>query len=210
MKQTESLSTAVLFGPGTFGGSRLGQLSREALSAIEATHLQFCNCGSEAFARALKQVASDHGLETELQVHDKIEFSIRARALGFWLGRRDYNAHRLAHHQSASFALWVYRQHDCPEHGPMDGLSLPSNHVFWQTHYPANSWLCRCYVVGASTIAGTWRLGAKRGKVLPADWAQQTVTEGSDWFVNSAFRSQIHPGIEACLDALDAGLHLGL
>jgi len=35
-----------------------------------------------------------------------------------------------------------------PEHRKMDGIVLPANHKFWQTHYPPNGYNCRCRVRG--------------------------------------------------------------
>ena len=35
-------------------------------------------------------------------------------------------------------------------HKPWDGLALPVDHAFWQTHYPPNGWRCRCTAFAAS------------------------------------------------------------
>lgn len=33
-------------------------------------------------------------------------------------------------------------------HRPWDGIALPVDHPFWQTHYPPNGWRCRCIAYG--------------------------------------------------------------
>ncbi|MDR3053997.1 MAG: phage head morphogenesis protein [Zoogloeaceae bacterium] len=37
--------------------------------------------------------------------------------------------------------------HPRPEHLAWDGLTLPHDHPFWQTHFPPNGWGCQCRVV---------------------------------------------------------------
>lgn len=44
---------------------------------------------------------------------------------------------------------WRYRHADGvanprPQHLAWDGLTLPREHPFWQTHFPPNGWGCRC------------------------------------------------------------------
>ncbi|AHJ98946.1 phage head morphogenesis protein [Hymenobacter swuensis] len=40
-----------------------------------------------------------------------------------------------------------------PEHRAWDGITLPADHPWWQTHYPPNDWLCRCTAIGAAPDA---------------------------------------------------------
>jgi hypothetical protein len=83
-----------------------------------------------------------------------------------------YAAGRLA--QLQEFPIWVYRhggsQDPRPQHLAWDGLTLPANHPFWQTHSPPNGWGCSCYVVGASTEAGARRVGGNPQSELPEGW----------------------------------------
>ncbi len=86
-----------------------------------------------------------------------------------------YAAGRLAQLKEAGFALWVYRHSDSvlhprPLHLAWDGLTLPAEHPWWQTHYPPNGWGCKCYVLGARDARVAQRLGGDPGKPLDPAW----------------------------------------
>lgn len=193
-----------------FGDDNLRHVSPEALEAIETVHRLFCNCGLTPFNRALKQVAFDFGLTAELRPDEAKEFKARALALHKWLGRRDYQSHRLRQLQEANFLLWVYRGYDCPDHGALDGLILPSSHAFWEHHTPANSWHCICGVSCTNSLAGAARLHGNPYVTLPSDWLKQSNQKGSPWFVPPEFRGLVHPGLSVCFEALEADHHISL
>ncbi|WP_215762847.1 phage minor head protein [Acetobacter sp. P1H12_c] len=48
------------------------------------------------------------------------------------------------------FPYWRYRHHACqhprPQHVAWDGLILPADDPWWNTHYPPNGWRCHCTV----------------------------------------------------------------
>lgn len=44
--------------------------------------------------------------------------------------------------------------HPRPLHLAWNGLTLPHDHEFWQTHFPANGWFCHCRVVAVSKREG--------------------------------------------------------
>lgn len=86
-----------------------------------------------------------------------------------------YAAGRLAQLKEAGFKLWIYRhsraEHPRLQHLAWDGLTLPADHPFWQTHYPPSGWGCRCRVVGADGPKSAARLGGKPGYTAPpAGW----------------------------------------
>lgn len=65
-----------------------------------------------------------------------------------------YAAGRFAQLQEGGFEYWVYHHSDGvkvprEQHLAWDGMALPADHPFWQTHYPPNGWGCQCYVTGA-------------------------------------------------------------
>ena len=113
-------------------------------------------------------------LTSAIKEGDKVlpfsEFKVKAMAIldeyqGSWL-RTEYNA-AIAGSQMASkwvqfekagaskakgvSKLLTYRTMEDarvrPEHAAMDGITLPIDHVFWQTRYPPNGWNCRCTVL---------------------------------------------------------------
>lgn len=87
-----------------------------------------------------------------------------------------YAAGRLAQLKAGNFPFWVYRHGGSleprPHHLSWDGLVLPSDHVFWQTHYPPSDWGCSCYVVGARSERAAKRLGGDPDKKLPDNWRE--------------------------------------
>lgn len=89
-----------------------------------------------------------------------------------------YSAGRLAQLREGGFPLWVYRHSETaenprPQHLAWNGLTLPSDHPFWRTHYPPSGWGCGCYVLGARSEAAAKRLGGQPGKALPPGWDQR-------------------------------------
>lgn len=55
----------------------------------------------------------------------------------------------------AIFPYWQYHHSDSvlhprPLHVSWDGLTLPPDHPFWQTHFPLNGWGCMCWVTAVS------------------------------------------------------------
>ncbi|MFN3676169.1 MAG: phage minor head protein [Sphingomonas pseudosanguinis] len=85
-----------------------------------------------------------------------------------------YAAGRRAQLEAGNFKYWVYRHGGSleprPEHLSWNGVALPPDHPFWETHYPPSDWGCSCYVVGARTAAGVRRLGGDPDKKLPDNW----------------------------------------
>lgn len=93
-----------------------------------------------------------------------------------------YAAGRRAQLEAGGFKFWIYRhggsKEPRPEHLDWDGLALPPDHPFWETHYPPSDWGCSCYVTGARTAAGIRRLGGDPDKTLPAGWAKRDPRTG--------------------------------
>lgn len=85
-----------------------------------------------------------------------------------------YAAGRMAQLVDGKFKFWVYKHGNALEprlqHLAWDGLALPPDHPFWQTHAPPNGWGCTCRIRGANTEAGIRRAKGDPGKVLPSGW----------------------------------------
>lgn len=94
-----------------------------------------------------------------------------------------YAAGRRAQLEAGNFKYWVYRHGGSveprPEHLSWDGIALPPDHPFWETHYPPSDWGCSCYVVGARTAAGVRRLGGDPEKKLPDNWRDLDAKTGA-------------------------------
>lgn len=86
-----------------------------------------------------------------------------------------YAAGRVAQLEDGKYPYWVYKHSRIsrdprPQHLAWDGLVLPSDHEFWDTHTPPNGWGCRCRVLGARSRAQARRLGGDPDKRLPGGW----------------------------------------
>lgn len=85
-----------------------------------------------------------------------------------------YHAGRYAQLKEAGFPFWVYRHSGAAEprelHLSWNGLILPADHEFWQTHYPPNGWGCGCYVTGARSRRAAERVGGNPAVMLPPNW----------------------------------------
>jgi hypothetical protein len=85
-----------------------------------------------------------------------------------------YAAGRIAQLEAGGFKFWVYKHGNAREprlqHLAWDGLALPPDHPFWQTHAPPNGWGCTCRIRGADTRAGILRAKGDPDKKLPDGW----------------------------------------
>lgn len=96
-----------------------------------------------------------------------------------------YNAGRYAQMQSVKHLrpFWEYRhttiENPRLHHKELDGLILPADDSFWDTHFPQNGWGCNCKVYSLSRPEAK-RAWKKRGKTGPDTapkivWKDQTV-----------------------------------
>ncbi len=77
--------------------------------------------------------------------------------------RAAYGAGRYERAMASGMPLLVYRsmrdRRVREAHRRLEGVTLPKNDSFWNTHYPPNGWRCRCKVFAANE-AGVQRLEA--------------------------------------------------
>lgn len=94
-----------------------------------------------------------------------------------------FAAGRLAQLRAENLPLWVYFHGNSREprvqHLAWDGLILPSDHPFWDTHFPPNGWGCSCRVTGARSMREAIRLGGKPNLKLSDDWADLNPKTGA-------------------------------
>jgi len=91
---------------------------------------------------------------------------------------------------------WQYRHGDSalprPEHLAWDGLILPHDDPWWDTHYPPNGWGCRCSVVSLSR-RDLEKMGKKAPDKAPAVRYRQ-------WEDRSGVRHRVPAGIDPGFD----------
>ena len=85
-----------------------------------------------------------------------------------------YAAGREAQLREGEFPFILYRHGGSadprPQHQAWDGLVLPADHPFWDTHSPPNGWGCSCRKVGLRSRDAARRLGGDPDKALPDGW----------------------------------------
>jgi SPP1 gp7 family putative phage head morphogenesis protein len=64
------------------------------------------------------------------------------------------SAYNVMDRQRDVFPYWQYHSMEDdrvrPTHAALDGIVLPADHEFWQTHFPPWEWNCRCQVIPIS------------------------------------------------------------
>ncbi|WP_233487543.1 phage minor head protein [Thalassovita gelatinovora] len=128
----------------------------------------------EEFRRDFRQIVEDHGWHGWTGEGTKGGEAWRTRVIYRTNAKTSYAAGRWAQLMEGGFKYGVYRHGASREprewHLAWDGLILPIDHPFWQTHAPPNGWGCSCYVNGARSMKGAIRLGGDPSKRLPPDW----------------------------------------
>lgn len=123
----------------------------------------------QAFRQDFDAIVDKHGWSY------RGEYNWRTRTIYRTNMASSYAAGRLAQLKSGGFKYWMYRHSDSvasprPLHVSWNGLTLPADDPWWNTHYPPNGWGCQCYVVGVSRAVGE-RLGG-RFEPAPDDGAE--------------------------------------
>lgn len=102
-----------------------------------------------------------------------------------------------------------------PEHLALDGLTLPADDPFWDTHYPPNGWGCSCRAFGAtpSEYAAARQAGkgkAPRLRIDPRTGEPEGVDKGWGYNVGKAYMQDTHRILEDVIARLpqDIGARL--
>lgn len=102
--------------------------------------------------------------------------------------RTAHAAGRLAQLREADYPHWMYRHSGSSnprhQHKAWNGLILPANDPFWQTHYPPNGFGCGCRAIGIRREADAKRYGGYYGAAPPLEIDQATGTPkgiGKGW-----------------------------
>lgn len=130
--------------------------------------------GIEAFRRDFRQIVAKHGWHGWTGEGTKAGEAWRTRVIYRTNMATSYAAGRMAQLIEGGFKYWIYRHGGSLEprvqHLGWDGLVLPPDHPFWQTHAPPNGWGCKCFVTGARSLAGAVGLGGQPEKQLAEGW----------------------------------------
>lgn len=111
------------------------------------------------------------------------EFNQRTRTIYGTNMRTSYAAGRTAQLREGGFPFLLYKHGGSadprPQHLAWDGLVLPADHAFWQTHTPPNGWGCSCRVVGLRRLEDARQLGGDPSKALPEGWDARDPATGA-------------------------------
>lgn len=147
-------------------GAMKADLLADLAAAVERSIAEGTGIGE--FRRAFRQIVERTGW-----VHTG-SHNWRTRVIYRTNAATSYAAGRLQQLREGEFAYWMYRHGGSadprPQHLSWDGLVLPADHPFWQTHSPPNGWGCSCRVVGLRRPEDARRLGGNPDKVLEDGW----------------------------------------
>lgn len=128
----------------------------------------------EAFRARFREIVARHGWHGWTGQGTKAGEAWRTRVIYRTNARTSFMAGRLAQLKQAGFPYWVFRHGGSLEprlqHLSWDGLILPSDHPFWDTHFPPNGWGCSCRVRGARSLDAARRLGGDPDVELGDGW----------------------------------------
>jgi hypothetical protein len=143
----------------------LGQAVEKAI--LEGTSL-------EEFRRDFRQIVETRGWHGWTGEGTKKGEAWRTRVIYRTNAATSYAAGRLAQLRDGGFPYWIYFHGGSLEprlqHLAWNGLVLPADHPFWNTHAPPNGWGCSCYVIGARSLAAARRLGGDPAMELQPGW----------------------------------------
>jgi len=178
------------------------------LAALEALIQKNLNQGTWQLRKAVEQFLVESGPCVGLPATGlKKDLESCVVALRRWTNAGLMQASRLKQLKDGRFPLWVYLAGDCPAHQNLHGTALPSDHVFWQTHFPPNGWCCNCCVGGTRSAAGVRRLGGDPDKMLPQGWKNPVVETGLPEGIEIGFYGQSVPDMAQRLEALRRQAH---
>lgn len=150
-----------------------GVANAELLSDIKALMDKAMAEGTnyKEWCKNFKEIAENRGWTTWDNYNDAKK-AWRMRTIYETNMRTSYAAGRYKKLKEAEVPFWIYRHSDYvsnprPHHVALDGLCLPADDPFWETHYPPNGWGCQCYVEGSIKQRGSFEGMKKRAAVVP-------------------------------------------
>jgi len=107
------------------------------------------------------------------------------------------------------YGYLIYRHGDSrvprPMHLAWDGVTLPADHPWWQTHFVPNGWGCKCKVFAATK--GEWADAGPKGSAPPSPIDPKTgepvgIDKGFGYNVGAAYKEQTHMILENAIARL--------
>jgi len=163
-------------------GAAKADLLADLAMAVDRTHAE--GKGIEAFRKDFRAIVKKHGWHGWKGEGSEKGEAWRTRIIFQTNMNTSYNAGRLAQLRQAGFAFWIYHHNDSvksprPLHKAWDGMVLPSDALWWKTHYTPNGWGCRCYITGARSKESAKLVGGKPDKKPDAAWNQKDPKTGA-------------------------------
>lgn len=128
----------------------------------------------EQFRKRFRQIVTDRGWHGWTGEGTKAGEAWRTRVIYETNLITSYSAGRLEQLRAGGYRYWMYKHSDSrnprPHHRALDGVVLPADDPFWQSHYPPNGWGCRCRAVGVDGPRSAQQLGGDFNKPLPRGW----------------------------------------
>lgn len=150
-----------------------GVTNAELLSDIKALMDKAMAEGTnyKEWCKNFKEIAENRGWTT-WDNYNEAKKAWRMRTIYETNMRTSYAAGRYKKLKEAEVPFWIYRHSDYvsnprPHHVALDGLCLPADDPFWETHYPPNGWGCQCYVEGSIKQRGSFEGMKKRAALVP-------------------------------------------
>ena len=154
------------------------------------------------FRRDFRQLVRESGWEPTG------EFNQRTRTIYGTNLRASYAAGRAAQLREGGFPFVLYKHGGSadprPQHLAWDGIVLPADHPFFQTHTPPNGWGCSCRLVGLRKRDDALTLGGDPRKQLPTGWDERDAVTGAPVGIDEGWDYSPGASVVAFVEALAA------
>jgi len=154
-------------------GAEKADLLADLAIAVDRIHAE--GTGIAAFRKDFRAIVQQHGWHDYTGSSTPAGRKWRTRVIYQTNMATSYAGARVAQLRERGFKYWIYRHNDSvahprPIHKAWNGITLPADDPWWQTHVTPNGWGCRCYLLGARSAKGAKRLGGKPDKKLNPAW----------------------------------------
>ncbi len=196
-----------------------GAAKADLLADLQQAVVDNASKGTAAFARDFKAIVAKHGWTGWTGEGTPEGEAWRARVIYQTNMRTSYMAARYQQLKANAEDLpyWEYvhsdsARHPRPMHVSWDGLILPHDHPFWDTHFPPNGWGCMCNVIGVSRRKGEAAARGGRGTppagwdtINPATGAPPGIDKGWGYAPGASVKKSLQSFVAKKLIQLDAG-----